>query len=291
MRATTRAVTPRVTTRDARRRCASTRAARRAVTPRASDETREKYSNETKLRSEAQAPFRVARQFLYGALCASATIGLGVATIQLVTGAMGAPAAPPVNESAQNVGVDFVALATFGFLYKREDEARERQMARIGREERLGRLRCELAGGKGVRLEQLRGFSRVVVVSGNAEYVRLAMEDAEACREELMKRGVLIVPVVTSAGDAALEPPTDEDRKFRATPTRVGEWLEWLAEQKKMAKVGDDVGVYVGLRMDGRVRSSGTGRVPFARFAVELPPVDGWGGALDGFDGRVGVDT
>ena len=288
--ATARSIDGASTTTRSRARARPRTPARRAWT-RATEDAREKYSNETKLRSEAQAPFRVARQFLYGALCASATIGLGVATIQLVTGAVGAPAAPPVSESAQNVGVDFVALATFGFLYRREDEARERQMARIGREERLGRLRCELAGGRGVRLEQLRGFSRVVVVSGNEEYVRTAIEDAEACREELMKRGVLIVPVVTSAGDVALEPPKDEDRKFRATPTRVGEWLEWLREQKTMAKVGDDVGVYVGLRMDGRVRSSGTGRVPFARFAVELPPVDGWGGALDGFDGRVGVDT
>jgi len=55
--------------------------------------------------------------------------------------------------------------------------------------------------------------------------------------------------------------------------------------------VRDDAGVYVGLRMDGRVRSSGKGRVPFERFSVELPPVDSWGGALDGFDGRVGVDN
>jgi len=29
----------------------------------------------------------------------------------------------------------------------------------------------------------------------------------------------------------------------------------------------------------------------FNRVAVELPPVDSWGGALDGFDGRVGVDS
>jgi hypothetical protein len=50
--------------------------------------------------------------------------------------------------------------------------------------------------------------------------------------------------------------------------------------------------VYVGLRMDGRVRSSGTGVPPWARFAAELPPTDGaWGGVLDGMDGRVGVDT
>ena len=119
--------------------------------------------------------------------------------------------------------------------------------------------------------------------------MRTALEDAEDVREALIERGVLVVPVIR--GDGAIEAPSAEDRKFRCTPLRANDWLEWVAEQKKMSKVSDDKGVYVGLRMDGRVRSSGTGRVPFNRFAVELPPVDSWGGALDGFDGRVGVDN
>jgi hypothetical protein len=46
----------------------------------------EKFSNETKLRSEAQAPFRVARQFLFASCALSASIGFGIALIQLVTG-------------------------------------------------------------------------------------------------------------------------------------------------------------------------------------------------------------
>jgi hypothetical protein len=249
----------------------------------------EKYSNETKLRSEAQAPFRVARQFVYGACAASATIGLGIATIQAATKALGAPNAPPLRGSLENVAIDGAALVVFGYLYAREEAARARQMARIGREERLGRLRVELAGGKTARLEDLRSFSRCVIVSGDEAYARTALEDAEDVREALIERGVLVVPVIR--GDGAIEAPSAEDRKFRCTPLRANDWLEWVAEQKKMSKVSDDKGVYVGLRMDGRVRSSGTGRVPFNRFAVELPPVDSWGGALDGFDGRVGVDN
>jgi hypothetical protein len=248
------------------------------------------YSNETKLRSEAQAPFRVARQFLYGACGASATIGTGIATIQLLTKLAGAPSAPPIEGTLENLAIDVTALAVFAFLYTREEKAKEKQMARIGREERLGRLRLELAGGRSVRLEDLRGFSRAVIVSGDGEYLRDAIGDAERVREELVKRGVLVIPVPTTAS-ADVPTPAAEDRKFRATPLRVNEWLEWVREQKSMAKVGDDKGVYVGLRMDGRVRSSGTGRVPFERFSVELPPVDSWGGALDGFDGRVGVDS
>ena len=68
-------------------------------------------------------------------------------------------------------------------------------------------------------------------------------------------------------------------------------WARWIEEQKAEAKVAAGKGVYVGLRMDGRVRSSGTGIPPWDRFAVELPPTDSWGGVMDGFDGRVGVDT
>ena len=41
------------------------------------------FSNETKLRSEVQAPFRVVRQFFFGALAGSAGIGTGVSFIQL----------------------------------------------------------------------------------------------------------------------------------------------------------------------------------------------------------------
>ena len=284
--ATARMTTARPTARATRRRRRTTRDATTRTRARRDDE---KYSNETKLRSEAQAPFRVARQFVYGACAASATIGFGIATIQAATRAAGAANAPPLEGSLENLAIDGAALALFGFLYAREEDARERQMARIGREERLGRLRVELAGGKAVRLEDLRSFSRVVVVSGDEAYVRTALGDAEDVREALIARGVLVVPVIR--GDGAIEAPSAEDRKFRCSPLRANDWLEWIAEQKKMSKVSDDQGVYVGLRMDGRVRSSGTGRVPFNRFAVELPPVDSWGGALDGFDGRVGVDN
>lgn len=174
-------------------RPAAGRAGRRALRVACKDAP-EKFSNETKLRSEAQAPFRVARQFIYGALGASAAIGGGIALIQLarasprpptdrasppsslpplhlrpastpaaraqqqsplavnphrhhpfpraqVTGALGAPSAPPLSQSGPNFAVDLGVLALMAFLYKREEDARTLQMSRISREERLGNLR------------------------------------------------------------------------------------------------------------------------------------------------------
>jgi hypothetical protein len=55
-------------------------------------------------------------------------------------------------------------------------EGRDKQMSRISREERLSELRCQLssgkdgAAGKVVSLYDLRGFSRVVIVAGDAAY-------------------------------------------------------------------------------------------------------------------------
>ena len=58
----------------------------------------------------------------------------------------------------------------------------------------------------------------------------------------------------------------------------------------KNEKSSSGTGLYIGLRMDGRVRASGVGKPPWSRFAAELAPIEGegkWGGFFDGFDGRV----
>ena len=47
-------------------------------------EGKQEFSNDTKLRSEAQAPFRVFRQFITAAIGGSAAISTGVSFIQLV---------------------------------------------------------------------------------------------------------------------------------------------------------------------------------------------------------------
>ena len=56
------------------------------------------FRNETKMRSEAQAPFRTARMFLFGAFAANATLGLGIATLQADTKALSEPSAPPLED-------------------------------------------------------------------------------------------------------------------------------------------------------------------------------------------------
>jgi hypothetical protein len=260
--------------------------------------------------------------FFFGAFGANAGLGFGIASLQTITKVLGAPNGPPLEQSLQNMAINLACALFFGFLYKRDVEGRDRQMSRISREERLSNLKVTLAGGKVVSLYDLRGFARVVVVAGNKQYCDAAVQNAEQFREQLIERGVLLVPVVVDGGSSGgfqsdgLELSTG-DRRFRARPVSFDKWQRWLDEQKAEAKIGDDTGVYVGLRMDGRVRSSGrgeyfpfphsasliahtrltflflqSGAAPFARFAVELPKTDGaFGGFGDGFDGSVGVDT
>jgi hypothetical protein len=254
------------------------------------------FSNETKLRSEAQAPFRVFRQFLFGAFGVSATIGSGVSFIQFTTGLAGAPSAPPVAQSGQNLAIDGAVLALMVFLWRRDEAARQRQMARISREETLAALRVQLSSNKTVRLAALRGFARVVVVAGSATFVEEAAAAAEPHKEALLARGVLFVPLVTDATRPPPPPPlpagaSAEEKRWRGEPQFVTEWTRWLGDQMGAAGVAAGSGVYVSLRMDGRVRASGVGQPPWALLAASLPPVEGFfGGFLDGMDGRVGSE-
>jgi hypothetical protein len=51
-------------------------------------------------------------------------------------------------------------------------QAREKQMARLAREEALAGLTVQLGSGKRIRLGDLQGSSRVVIVAGTQQQVR-----------------------------------------------------------------------------------------------------------------------
>ena len=60
-------------------------------------------------------------------------------------------------------------------------------------------------------------------------------------------------------------------------------------DQAGAANATLDKGLYIGLRLDGRVRASGSGIPPWQIFAAQLAPMEGmWKGVFDGMDGRVG---
>lgn len=132
-----------------------------------------------KMRSEAETPFRSIRLVLFGFSCVSATVGAVIAVPQLIAALGGASgAAVSVQEGLINLGIDLGALALFGYLTKSELDSRAKQMARLEREETLGALPLELMAGrdkpgKRMRLAELRGFGRMVVVAGEYRKIHI----------------------------------------------------------------------------------------------------------------------
>lgn len=93
-------------------------------------------------------------------------------------------------------------------------------------------------------------------------------------------------------GNAAVEPEMDvaegiDIEKLTCRPLMKNAWASWFRAQKSTVNIDDKTGVYVGLRMDGRIRMSGA-RIPnWEKIALSLPPADVTGTFLDGFDGAV----
>ncbi|MEW5303923.1 MAG: hypothetical protein WDW36_006568 [Sanguina aurantia] len=253
-------------------------------------------SDKVVLRSEAEAPFRSLRMFICGASVVSAGLGFLISLPQLA-GALGhTQNALPLNDVLTNIGIDLGAVATFAFFFYKDWEAREKQIARLGREEKLGALTVELANRKRLPIASLRGSARVVIVAGNRQQVAESLAAAAPFKEILMLRGVVVVPLPIF-GESSSEPLPSfstggkEDLRWLVAPLRTEAWEEWFATQLKFSsKAKLDNGLFVGLRLDGRVRSSGMGPPPWARYAAELAPLDGsgaWSGFFDGFDGKV----
>ena len=73
------------------------------------------------------------------------------------------------------------ALAIVGGLLKRDYDARQKQMRRMGREEALARCSLQLAGGKTLKLGRLRSFARPVIFCGTGEQVQQVCEVDLSC--------------------------------------------------------------------------------------------------------------
>lgn len=272
------------------------------------------------LRAEAEAPFRVLRLVFFGFSVVSASIALLVSLPQLAGALGGARGALPRDDVLINIAIDGGAALIFGLLFRADWAARDKQLARLAREEALGALPVALANGKNLPLAALRGTARPVLVAGTRQQVEAAAAAAEPYRKELQRRGVVLIAAAiyedeAGGGGAGVgaaagqqqpqqqqggEDPEQDAKdllRWRADVRRPAAWREWLDAQVGQSKASADkggkgatTGLFVGLRLDGRVRSSGLGSPPWARYAAELPPLEGdksWTGFFSSFDGRV----
>lgn len=268
--------------------------------------TPEQINSDARIRSEVISPFRTLRMALSLALGGSASLGGLVALTRLAGALGGAPGAPNLEETVQGLGIDVAAVLGFVLLYRNDKKAEQKSIARITREETLSALRIELSNKKVVTVGQMRGICRLVIMVGTKEHIEEGFRQAEPLKNELLERGVMIVPFCKGVSNVSSKTGQQQnfgtvkedmqkvlslgegDKKFIATPIYTNEWAKWLKDQMALANVSDDKPVYLSLRLDGRVRGSGVGFPPFKALSLQLPPQTGmWAGPLDGMDGRV----
>ncbi|KAG6581260.1 Protein LOW PSII ACCUMULATION 1, chloroplastic, partial [Cucurbita argyrosperma subsp. sororia] len=265
------------------------------------------FRRDLKLISEVQAPFRGVRRFFYVALSAAAGISLLFNLPRLFRAIQGGNEAPDVWETVGNLAVNVGGIVVFVALFLWDNKKEEEQLAQISRNETLSRLPLRLSTNRVVELVQLRDTVRPVILAGKKETVSSAIQKAERFRTELLRRGVLLVPVIwregretrmekkgfgapAPAGSAAL-PSIGEDFekraqsitaksklkaeiRFRADVISPAEWESWIRDQQKSEGVTPGEDVYIILRLDGRVRRSGTGMPDWQKIIEELPPMD-----------------
>lgn len=237
------------------------------------------------------------RLFFYVAFIASAGLGTLITIPRLISALANSSRSSELPDVLKNLGIDVGALLIFAFLYVRENNAKNAQISRLSREERLSNLKLRVNENKIISINSFRGIARLVILAGPASFIKESFERSKSFSEGLIERGILVVPFPTDGEPLDLdieesdEEATVADRKRRLwqlSPVLTSEWAEWIDEQKKLANVAPDSPVYLSLRMDGRVRGSGVGYPPWNAFVAQLPPVKGiWLGLLDGMDGRV----
>nr|CAD1830003.1 unnamed protein product [Ananas comosus var. bracteatus] len=264
------------------------------------------FRRDLKLISEVQAPFRGVRRFFYVALSAAAGISMFFTIPRLIRAIQGGDGAPDIWETAGNAAINIGGIIVLVALFIWDNKKEEEQLAQISRDETLSRLPLRLSTNRIVELVQLRDTARPVILAGTKESVTRAIEKAERFRTELLKRGVLLVPVIFgSYKKAPVEkkgfglptkaatslPSIGEDFekraqsisaksllkaevRFKAEIVSPEEWERWIRDQQKSEGVTPGEDVYIILRLDGRVRRSGKGMPDWSQIVKELPPLE-----------------
>ncbi|CAA7056152.1 unnamed protein product [Microthlaspi erraticum] len=267
------------------------------------------FRRDLKLISEVRAPFRGFRKFFYFAFGAAAGISTLFTVPRLIQAVRGGDGAPDLLETTGNAAINIGGIVVLVSLFLWENKKEEEQMVQITRDETLSRLPLRLSTNRVVELVQLRDTVRPVILAGKKETVTLAMQKADRFRTELLRRGVLLVPVVwgerkapetekkkgfgfgASSKTATSLPSIGEDFdtraqsvvaqsklkgeiRFKAETVSPGEWERWIRDQQIAEGVVPGEDVYIILRLDGRVRRSGRGMPDWAEISKELPRMD-----------------
>mmetsp|Transcript_21879 Transcript_21879/g.66416 ORF Transcript_21879/g.66416 Transcript_21879/m.66416 type:complete len:359 (-) Transcript_21879:455-1531(-) len=201
--------------------------ARTSWPPRARTPLAREYSSSERLREEVEAPFAKVRLFAWPVLFGAAGIATYFSATGLLASAVGAR--PPSDSAALDLGIDLAAMATTGWLWRRELSVREARLRRIAFGARLAALRIrqfdgiKVAEGRPPQL-QLGSFAslsdlrrgrgqarRVVIMCAPQEKICASVKEATKLANQLIASDFLIVPIITTsdvAGPPRLEAPS-----------------------------------------------------------------------------------
>lgn len=271
------------------------------------------FRRDLKLISEVQAPFRGVRRFFYITLAASAGISTLFTIPRLISAVRGGSGAPDLWETTGNAAINIGGIVILVALFIWDNRKEEEQIAQISRDETLSRLPLRLSTDRVVELVQLRDTTRPVILAGAKDVVNRAVQRAEKFRNDLVKRGILLVPLVwsskskgpirkkgfgslrkrelsslSSSGefekrmqDIASKSIAQVEKRFKAEVVSPNEWESWVCEQQESEGVTPGEDVFIVLRLDGRVRKSGRGMPDWKELINELPPLESFVSKLE----------
>lgn len=143
--------------------------------------------------------------FFYLAFIASGALGGLIALTQLIATSANPSRAAEVSDMLTGLGIDVGAVSVFAFLYFRENNAKNVQLAKLSREESLSDLKVRIDPKRIISVGDFRGFARLVILAGPASFISECFRLSEPYTEGLVERGVLVVPFVTDGNSPSYE--------------------------------------------------------------------------------------
>lgn len=171
--------------------------------------------------------------FFYLAFVASGSLGALIALSQLTGALANSSRAAEVPEILKGLAIDIGAVSIFAFLYYRENNAKNAQVARLSREESLSNLKLRVDEKRILPISAFRGIARLVIVAGPAPFIEESFKRSEPFSEGLIERGVFVVPFATDGSSPKLDFNETEEtqdisakrkRLWQLTPVLGTEW-------------------------------------------------------------------
>jgi hypothetical protein len=171
--------------------------------------------------------------FFYLAFIASASLGGLIATTQLIAALTNSSKAAGIPDILNGLGIDIGAVSLFAFLYYRENNAKNLQLARLSREENLSNLKLRVDQKRIIPVSSFRGIARLVICAGPASFIMESFRQSEPFTESLVDRGVLVVPFAIDGSLPSFEFEENEETKeitskrkrlWQLAPVNISEW-------------------------------------------------------------------